>query len=84
MALKLEQMLAYGAQGTAKTYQEDHLIPLQLWRWNNGRNQSLAATGPSANATDSTENALNKTRSGRMPLAETQRRKGLDHRLASN
>jgi hypothetical protein len=30
MVLKLEQMLAYGASGSAKTYQEDHLISWQL------------------------------------------------------
>jgi hypothetical protein len=73
--LKLEQMLAYGVAGDPARFQEDHLISLELGGHPTDPRNLWPEPYPRASAVDRIENELNASVcSGRMSLAEAQRR----------
>jgi hypothetical protein len=73
--LKVEQMKAYGRDGSPSDYQEDHLISLELGGHPTDARNLWPEPQPQATKVDRIENALNDAIcSGRITLAEGQRR----------
>jgi hypothetical protein len=73
--LKLTQMRRYGRLGKLSDYQEDHLISLELGGNPTDERNLWPEPYPRAREVDQIENELNaKVCSGRMSLAEAQRR----------
>jgi hypothetical protein len=73
--LKLTQMRRYGRPGKLSDYQEDHLISLELGGNPTDERNLWPEPYPRAREVDQIENELNaKVCSGRMSLAEAQRR----------
>jgi hypothetical protein len=81
-ALKLRQMRAYGERGAPGSYQEDHLISLELGGHPTDPRNLWPEPRPHAEEVDKIENELNgKICSGEITLAEGQRRESeLKHR----
>jgi hypothetical protein len=76
--LKLEQMRQYGRPGKLSDYQEDHLISLELGGNPTDERNLWPEPYPRAREVDQIENELNaKVCSGRMSLAEAQRRESV-------
>lgn len=77
--LKYEQKAAYGETGRVGSYEEDHLIPLELGGSPTSRRNLWPEAGASPNPKDSVENAANHAVcDGRMTLASAQ------HAIATN
>jgi hypothetical protein len=73
--LKRKGLRAYGLRGPPSRYQEDHLISLELGGHPTDPRNLWPEPYPRASAVDRQENELNaQVCSGRMPLAEAQRR----------
>ena len=73
-ALKAKQMRAYGETGALSSYQEDHLISLELGGHPTDPRNLWPEPYPRAAEVDGIENELNdKVCSGRLSLAEAQR-----------
>jgi hypothetical protein len=76
--LKLKQMHHYGRPGKLSDYQEDHLISLELGGNPTDERNLWPEPYPRAREVDQIENELNaKVCSGRMSLAEAQRRESV-------
>jgi hypothetical protein len=76
--LKLEQMRSYRRAGDPHDYQEDHLISLELGGHPTDRRNLWPEPLPHAYEVDQVENELNEqVCSGRLTLAEAQRRESL-------
>ena len=76
--LKLKQMHRYGRPGKLSDYQEDHLISLELGGNSTDERNLWPEPYPRAREVDQIENELNaKVCSGRMRLAEAQRRESV-------
>jgi hypothetical protein len=74
-ALKRRQMRAYGEQGPLSSYQEDHLISLELGGDPTDPRNLWPEPYPRASTVDRLENELNaEVCSGRLSLAEAQRK----------
>jgi hypothetical protein len=74
-ALKLEQMRAYDEHGPPSSYQEDHLISLELGGDPRDPRTLWPEPYPRAAAVDRVENELNdRVCAGTLSLAEAQRR----------
>ena len=74
-ALKLRQMRAYGETGAPGSYQEDHLISLELGGHPTDPRNLWPEPYPRASAVDQIENDLNaQVCSGALSLAEAQRK----------
>lgn len=74
-ALKLRQMRDYDAHGPPTAFQEDHLISLELGGAPSDPRNLWPQPRPWADEVDRTENQLREeVCSGRLPLAEAQRR----------
>jgi hypothetical protein len=74
-ALKLRQMTAYGETGAPDSYQEDHLISLELGGDPTDPRNLWPEPYPRASAVDQIENDLNaQVCSGALSLAEAQRK----------
>ena len=74
-ALKVRQMAAYGETGRPDSYQEDHLISLELGGDPTDPRNLWPEPYPRASAVDRIENALNaQVCSGALSLAEAQRK----------
>ena len=72
--LKQRQMRAYGLHGALSSYQEDHLISLELGGHPTDPRNLWPEPYPRAAAVDAIENELNrKVCSGELTLAEAQR-----------
>jgi hypothetical protein len=73
-ALKLKQMRDYGETGEPSSYQEDHLISLELGGDPIDPRNLWPEPYPRASKVDQIENELNaKVCSGELPLADAQR-----------
>jgi hypothetical protein len=76
--LKLKQMRRYARSGRPSDYQEDHLISLELGGHPTDERNLWPEPYPRASRVDQLENELNaKVCSGRMTLAEAQRRESI-------
>ena len=74
-ALKLRQMAAYGESGSPTSYQEDHLISLELGGHPTDPRNLWPEPYPRAAEVDRVENALNdQVCSGGLSLAAAQRK----------
>jgi hypothetical protein len=74
-ALKLRQLAAYGETGPPESYQEDHLISLELGGDPTDPRNLWPEPYPRASAVDQMENDLNdRVCSGELSLAEAQRK----------
>jgi hypothetical protein len=72
-ALKAKQMRAYGETGALSSYQEDHLISLELGGHPTDPRNLWPEPYPRASAVDQVENELNaKVCSGSLSLADAQ------------
>lgn len=72
--LKYQQMTAYGDTGSARYFEEDHLVPLELGGSPSSPRNLWPEPGASPNPKDSVENAANRAVcDGRMTLAAAQR-----------
>lgn len=68
--LKYQQMAAYGDTGSARDFEEDHFIPLELGGSPTSPQNLWPEPGPSPNPKDSVENAANQAVcTGQMTLA---------------
>jgi hypothetical protein len=81
-ALKLRQLRRYGLHGPPSSYQEDHLISLELGGNPSDPRNLWPEPYPRASAVDQIENDLNRrVCTGSLTLAEAQRRESaLKHR----
>jgi len=81
-ALKVRQIAEYGETGPASTYQEDHLISLELGGNPTDPRNLWPEPYPRAAAVDQIENELNgEVCSGQLTLAQAQQREDdLKHR----
>ena len=74
-ALKVKQMRAYGETGSLSSYQEDHLISLELGGHPTDRRNLWPEPYPRASAVDQIENELNaKVCDGSLSLQDAQER----------
>jgi hypothetical protein len=74
-ALKVKQMRQYGEVGDPSTFQEDHLISLELGGAPTDPRNLWPEPYPRASTVDAIENELNaKVCSGELSLADAQRR----------
>jgi hypothetical protein len=77
--LKYEQMAAYGDTGPVSSYEEDHLIPLELGGSPSSPSNLWPEPGASPNPKDSVESAARQAVcDGRIPLAAAQRAIAVD------
>lgn len=77
--LKYQQMTAYGETGSARYFEEDHLVPLELGGSPSSPRNLWPEPGASPNPKDSVENAANRAVcDGRMTLAAAQRAIAVD------
>jgi hypothetical protein len=81
-ALKRRQLLRYGLRGPPASYQEDHLISLELGGHPNDPRNLWPEPYPRASSVDQIENELNRrVCDGSLSLAEAQgRESALKHR----
>ncbi|MDA8343134.1 MAG: hypothetical protein M0007_13060 [Actinomycetota bacterium] len=72
--LKFHQMTAYGETGPVSSYEEDHLVPLELGGSPSDARNLWPQPGASPNPKDEVENAARRAVcDGRLPLASAQR-----------
>src|SRR5664280_72069 len=84
-ALKRQQIAAYGYTDTSpRSYEEDHLISLELGGASSDQRNLWPEPGPSPNPKDKVENELHRrVCAGSMPLAEAQQRIATDWTTAA-